>query len=112
MARAFDDRRRSTALIQLLNIINEGLLTNFRIADGQLQRERRIRPTRIQVRAVQGLSYEDAETKPRLLTWTFGSRNSLRFCFFKPLLTRSWENGYFEREGCGFARGFSDGTLR
>ena len=28
MARAFDDLRRSTALMRLVNIINEGLLTD------------------------------------------------------------------------------------
>jgi hypothetical protein len=28
MARAFDDPRRSTAMVQLLNIVNEGLLTD------------------------------------------------------------------------------------
>ena len=28
MARAFDDARRSTALMRLVNIINEGLLTD------------------------------------------------------------------------------------
>lgn len=28
MARAFDDQRRSIALVRLVNIINEGLLTD------------------------------------------------------------------------------------
>ena len=28
MARAFDDLRRSTALVRLVNLINEGLLTD------------------------------------------------------------------------------------